>query len=246
MTIVLALAWRPDAATTPLFEQLYPAWQEIYDGISIVTPPEIAPPLVERLTALDQVKVMVRQQPRENRRYLTLQHALTFDGVDYVHYCDGDHALNRFERNPDEWRHGLAALYDVDCLIIGRSPGVLASYPAALQETERIINLVGSHLLGQPADFGSGARGFSRAAVDHILTHDSVTSHPIVNDLSWPVMLDRAGFDVHTYESDAAYYTIESEAKRAVLEQPEQWQKRVRLAHAIIQAGIEASSRSYE
>lgn len=243
MQTALAMAWRFNADDVKRFITLLPEIKTLYSGISIVTMPDCDPQLADQLRAIPTVKLLIGKQPYENRRYLTIQHALEFEQAAYIHYCDGDHVLSRLEGFPDDWKQSVLAMRESDCLIIGRSQAVFDSYPPALKETEKIINLVGSHLLGLPADLGSGSRGFSRRAVEFLLKYASPDTHGVATDLEWPVLLSRAGFRVTTYESQGAVYEIANETMRQRLESVEQWAKRIDVARIIIQAGIEAANR---
>ncbi len=240
MDTVLALTWRITPGDFARFEALYPLLRDLYAGISIYAPPGCDPALVAAVAGYDRVKLSVSGQRVDNRRWRAIQQALDFDAA-YVHLCDGDHALVRMMRDLDDWRQTLAALRQTDCLIVGRSPEVLASYPAALRETERMINLVGSYLLGQPVDLGSGARGFSRRAVEYLVAHASPQTHPVATDAEFPVLLHRAGFKVTTFESSGAIYELQGDAHRDQLDSADQWAKRVELARVIIEAGIDAA-----
>ncbi|MDQ3699971.1 MAG: hypothetical protein M3442_03510, partial [Chloroflexota bacterium] len=64
----------------------------------------------------------------------------------------------------EEWRQVVAEIARVDCLILGRPEAAFRSHPQCMQQTEAIINTVGSHLLGTPVDLGAGSRGLSRRA----------------------------------------------------------------------------------
>jgi hypothetical protein len=243
MQTALAMAWRFNSDDVARFRRLMPIMETLYSGISIVTMPDCDPQLVEELRAIPNLKLLIGQRPNENRRYLTIQQALEFEQVTHIHYCDGDHVLSRMESFLDDWKQSVFAIHVTDCLIIGRSQAVFESYPPALKETEKIINLVGSHLLGQPVDLGSGSRGFSRRAVEFLVKYAPPETHGIATDLEWPVLLSQAGFRVTTYESNGAVYEIANEAARQRLESVEQWSKRTDVARIIIQAGVEAANR---
>jgi len=245
VSIILALAWRLNADDITRFETLLPFLATLYDGVSIASPPTddealIAP--VQALTTLP-IKLRISARGNENRRYYTLQQALTFDDVSHVHYCDGDHALARMERDPDDWKAIVDALQHTDCLVIGRSEAVFESYPRPLVGTERIINRVASHLVGQAVDLGAGSRGFSRKAVEFLMQYASPETHGIATDSEWVVLLYRGGYALTTYVSDSAIYEVVSEAQRQLLESAEQWAKRVNIAQMIIKAGLDASVR---
>jgi hypothetical protein len=243
---VLAIAWRLDADSVNRFENLYPRILELYYGVSVVLPPTSDNQLLTRIRQLPNLKLLVGKQPFENRRYLTIQQALKFETVTHIHYCDGDHVLSRMENHLDEWKRILERITNADCLIVGRTSSVLESYPRALRETEQIINQVGSYLLGQSVDLGSGSRGLSRRAVEYLMNHASPDTHGVATDAEWPVLLHQAGFSIEAIESSGAIYEITSADHRTRLESVEQWAKRVNLAHIIIQAGIDAAGHLSE
>lgn len=241
MRMILALTWTPTPKDMERFRRLYPQLMQLYIGMSIYTPPGCDPAVIAEIAAANGIKLTEGRERIENRRYKTLAQALTFDGVTHVHACDGDHAFARFDRYPDDWRRSIDALRAVACLIIGRSPDVFVSYPRPLRDTEEIINKVGSHLLGQPVDLGSGARGFSRHAAEYIMAHASPQTHGVATDSEWPVLLHRAGFTIGAFESEGAVYEIYDEDHRTRLESAASWAKRVELARLIIQAGLNAA-----
>lgn len=243
MSIVLAMAWRITNRDIQRFKRLLPRIQDLYCGVSIVVPPDNTPEQVEEVSAIPNVKLLIARQG-ENRRYVTIQQALDFDQAAHVHYCDGDHVISRMERYLEDWTRTFHAIPSADCLIIGRSSAVYETYPRALQETEQIINLVGSHLLGQEVDLGSGARGFSRSAVEFLVKYASPRTYGVTADLEWVLLLHRAGFCIKTYLSEGAIYEISDEHQRQRLESVEQWSKRTEIACMIIQAGIDAASRN--
>ncbi len=241
---LLALTWRPLDHDLERFQQLYPMLMELYAGVSIATPPGDTENLERFATQHENMKLHISPQGQENRRYQTLRQALEFHEAQYIHACDGDHAVSRIASHLEDWRESLVAMRDVDCLIIGRSPQVFESYPPALKETERLINLTASYHLDKEIDLGSGARGFSRRAATYLIQHSSPETHALATDSEWPVLLHRAGFSVGTYESKGAYYAIYSEEHRERLHSAAQWHKRVNIAHLIIQAGIDAAKHS--
>lgn len=244
MGIVLALAWRLSENSIARFEALRPLMDELYTGISIVVSPNTDGTLVARLQENPAIKVHVGTQIIENRRYLTIQQALDFEDGDFIHYCDGDHAISRMERDIDDWQHILEAMQKTDCLIIGRSESVFESYPRPLMETEKIINQVASQLIGQQVDLGSGSRGLRRSAVEFLLNYASPETHGVATDSEWVVLLHRAGYDIQTYTSNSAIYEVLTDAGRELLESAEQWSKRVKIAQMIIEAGLVASRRN--
>jgi hypothetical protein len=239
VNIALAMAWRPNARDVQRFKWLLPIINDLYCGVSIVMPPHCAL-YADELKSLSNVKVSVSKTQNENRRYLTLQQALDFEQATHVHYCDGDHVLSRMEQYLDDWKRSLDAIAHADCVVIERSAAVFESYPPALRETEQIINLVGSYLLGQPIDLGSGARGFSRDAVKFLMEHAFFETHSVATDSEWIVLLHCAGFHVGIFISEGAIYEVESPQQ---MDSVEQWSKRIEIARMIIQTGLDAANR---
>ncbi len=244
MSLVLAIAGRFNADNLTRFENIYPLITELYSGVSLVLPPTSDKQLLHRIGKMPNLKLLVSKQVVENRRYLTIRQALAFDMATHIHYCDGDHILSRMESHLDDWKDILKIMTDADCLIVGRSPSVLESYPRALRETEQIINQVASYLLEQDVDLGSGSRGLSRQAVEFLMKHALPDTHGIATDAEWPVLLYRAGFRIKAFESNGSIYEVLDDSHKGQLESVEQWSKRVQLASIIIQAGLNATTRN--
>lgn len=236
---ILATAWRPHMHSVERFFALYPQIASRYSAVSIVTPPDIDIGLRTLLARLSHVTITAEEG---NRRLRTLQQSLSLSDATHIHYCDGDHLVARLENYINEWNRTLEAIPTADCLIVGRTEAVFESYPAALRETERIINRVASHLLGQQTDLGAGERGFSRAAVEHIITCANPETHAIATDSEYPILLHKAGFSVKTHFSAGTFYEVENERHQAQLTTVAQWEKRVKLADMIIATAIATAS----
>lgn len=223
------------ASITPIVE-------ELYCGLSIVSPPTSLMHLAHIVKAMRvSNRLHIGTEAQENRRYLCVKQALDFENATHIHYCDGDHVLFRIESGYSDWRRILEAMKSVDCLIIGRTQSVMESYPTPLRETEKIINMVGSYFLGQPVDLGTGSRGFSRRATEYLVSNAKFETPAIATDAEWPILLHVAGYSIKAYQSEGAIYEILSDEHRRRLESIEQWKLRVHLAQQIIQATIENS-----
>jgi hypothetical protein len=240
VSVALAIAWRPDEYEFQRFQRLYPQILEYYTGIAIASPPGVNPDYIRILDSLPDVIFTVSREPSDSWRHITVQQALGFN-TDYIHYCDGDRAMLWLDTQPEDLQRTLAAIQQVDCLIIGRSESALKSYPDALKHTERIINAVFSYLLEQEVDLGAGSRGLSRKAAQYLIEHS--TASALGTDSEWPILLHRAGFTVECRLADGTEYEIIGEEKRQRLESKEQWIKRVSWAYEIIQAGLESFRR---
>lgn len=241
MSVVLAITLRPNPDTFSALDTLFPLIEELYSGLSIAVPETTLLESIQRLRAYPNTKVY---PSAGNRRYQTVRQALTFADANFIHYCDGDHALARMSAHEADWRASVQAIQQYDCTLIERTPEVFESYPPALRNTERIINAVGSYLLGRSVDLGAGARGFRRSAAEYLMQASSPETHALATDSEWPVLLHRAGFSIGSYSSSSATYAITSPDMYARLHHVDQWAKRVEIARLIVQAALDAAQRS--
>lgn len=249
MSIVLAATWDPRGELARL-ERLMPRLRDLYAALAVVVPAEADGAIMTRLTTLG-VETVLQADPWTKGRYLALEAAVAFE-ASHVHYADLDRLIRWLEMRPEELQHTLAALETVDALMIGRTAQALATHPAALQQTERSINAVFSHLLGQPLDLPSGSKGFSQRAARYLLAR-TIPEHGLGTDATWPVLLARGGFTLTTIEVDgldwetadryldsAADARLQAEAALIYDAAPDHWHYRVDLAHDIITAGLHA------
>ena len=249
MSIVLAATWDPRGELARL-ERLMPLLRELYVALVVAVPDRADETTTARLTVLG-VEAVLRASPWPKGRFLALETAVTFE-ASHVHYADLDRLIRWAETRPDELRATLVTLESVDALMIGRTPQALATHPAALLQTERSINTVFSHLLGQPLDLPAGSKGFSRRAARYLLAR-TVPEHGLGTDATWPVLLARGGFTLTTIEVDgldwetadryldaAADTRLQAEAATIYDAAPDHWSYRVDLAHDIILAGLHA------
>lgn len=244
MQTALAITLRPIDATCATLDALMPLIEELYIGLSIAVPETTSPEHVARLRNYPGVHVYQSEKSPDNRRYQTVKQALAIEGADFIHYCDGDHALARMAHHEADWHVSVAAIQKYDCTLIERTPEVFESYPPALRDTERIINAVSSHLLGRPVDLGAGSRGFSRAAAEYLIQVSSPETHALATDSEWPILLHRAGFSMGSYASTGATYAIATPDMYDRLHHVDQWTKRVEIARLIVQAGLDAAQRT--
>jgi hypothetical protein len=192
---------------------------------------------------------IVTHAPRGQGRYAVMQAAVT-TSAHHIHYVDMDRLLRWVETNPAELAQAVERIVQVDCLILGRSGRAFATHPRSLQETEKISNLVFSHLLRQPLDLGGGSRGLSRSAAQFVLDHSAPEAW---GDAAWPVLLHRAGFalsylavDGLDWESADRYRptAADAETQRQLADQLDQdagrWALRVQIAYEIVREGLAA------
>jgi hypothetical protein len=253
VSVTLACAWQP-RGEMPRFQEIRPQLEQVYQGVIVSMPPDVN--LEDVRTLEEQPKVFVVVTPDWSwGRHLAVQQSLE-TSASHVHYADLDRLLRWVETKPLEWRQTLEAIQKTDCLIIGRTEKAFSTHPQALQQTETIVNLVFSHLLGRPVDLGGGSRGFSRRAVRFLMTN-SPPGRALGTDAEWPILLHRAGFAVDylavdglEWESSARYEQQVGDldtlrrAADAYDEDAQHWAFRVEVALEIMQAGLAAMQRA--
>jgi hypothetical protein len=251
MSVALASTWRPRGEMFR-FQQLRPQLERVYASIVIATPPDVDPN--EVLPMREQPGVTVVSSPKPGwGRYLAIQQALE-TAASHLHYADMDRLLHWIETRPAEWHQTIDAIHQTDCLILGRTEQAFRTHPQALQQTERLINVVASYLLGQTVDLGGGSRGFSRSAAQLVIVQSAPGRW---GDAEWPILLHQAGFVVNylaldglEWESADQYRqgVADPATRRAAAEAYDQhvksWAKRVETASEIVQEGLAAAQQS--
>ena len=249
MNITLSCTWNPHGES-PQLERLWPQLETAYSAIAIaVRPGKLAE--VAELNRLDKLTLFEMDAVGWGR-YQELEWALA-DGPDYIHYADLDTILYWVENRAQEWRETLAAFSETDCLVIGRSRRAFETRPQAIRQTERIINRVFSHVLGQEIDFGLGNRGYSRRAAA-VIIEQSRPGH--WGDAEWPVLIQQAGLKVDYRAIDGADWlpsdrslaavptaAVPTAAARQQLAEAydhrtKSWARRVQMAQEIIEQGL--------
>jgi hypothetical protein len=250
--VILAATWHPRGELARL-RQLLPQLHDAYSGIALALPPSVD---AEEALGIQKLVGNVPMIPTDwaQGRHAALQRALDFPG-EHVHYADMDRLLHWVEAYPAEWRQTVDVIPAHDCLIIGRSKQAWATHPLAIQETERSVNEVFSHLLGRPVDLGGGSRGLSRAAAVFLLAN-SPPGHAPGTDAEWPVLLHRGRYTIDYLAVDGLEWETPDRAAGSVANEEERrqaaaaydgntrhWLERAALALEIIQEGLEATKR---
>jgi hypothetical protein len=255
MSVALACAWKPRGELQRFFDH-YRFLTDQYSQVFISLPPESPPEYSNKLRKLTKVIVV---QPNN---WSAGRHAAVFSAVDrgnsFVHYVDFDRLLRWVETNPDEIPEVVDRIRRTDCLIIGRSEKALMTHADALQQTERIVNFVFSHFLGQPVDLGGGSRGFSKKAVDFLKKHSS-PDDAIGTDASWTILLHRARFNVQTVNVDGLTWEVPDHLESLSIQNPKEtpfvkiydqdanhWKLRVQTAFEILKAGFDALDQTLD
>ncbi len=252
MTVTLAMAWLP-RGETQRFIRLYPVLTELYRTMVISVPPMVMDEDINRIKHLENVTI-VRNDDRSQIRYQALKTAYAVD-TDYIQYVDGDRLIRWVETRRDELQQTVQDLQAFDCTVIGRTRMAFDTHPAALRETELIINMIFSDVPGQQLDFGSGSKAFKRDAAAFILDNGRKDSG-LGNDTEWPVLCLRGGFtigDIRVHGLDwetadrnqaaAADQSVQSTLAHSLDSDPKRWQFRVQMAQTIIRAGLDAKNR---
>jgi len=236
MDIALACTGYPQRELTRL-QMLLPQLAEVYSTLVFSVPPNLTQNEISVLETIPKSLVVINSEWSLGRRS-AIQKSLETSAA-HIHYADLDRVLHWIEIDPVERQQVVTRIPTTDCLIIGRTDTAFQTHPQALQQTERIINAIFSHLLGQAVDLGGGSRGFSRQAARFLMTH-SVRSQAWCVDSEWVMLLHRAGFKieyiaVNGLESPGYTTTYDAEVKR--------WEFRVKVALDIIQSGLAATQK---
>ena len=105
---------------------------------------------------------------------------------DFIVYCDFDRILHWLETHPQELGQCLTDLQTCDFTVFGRTARAFKSHPAALTETENIVNSLFERVSGRSWDVLAAARGMSAQAAAHIVK--TCKDDAISNDATWPLL----------------------------------------------------------
>ncbi len=247
MTVAFITAWEP-RGELPRLVRAWPWLLDVYSDIVIAAPTSLPP--ADRQTLAEQPRARLVIPPDGAwRRYAVLQAALDTD-ADHFHYIDLDRAVHWLETRPDELRATAQRVPTADCLILGRTDDAWATHPRCMRDSEALFNRVFSHHLGLDADFGAGARGFSRQAAAFLVAHADADHWA---DVAWPVLLHRAGFHLAAlavdgldwetpdqYQPHAVDRATQLRAAAEYDRDPQHWAYRVHVAREITWAGLAA------
>ena len=252
MSIVLATTFNPRGETGRL-QQLWPQIQALYDNIIISLPPSLALEDAMVIRSLDGALIHVNGE-WSHGRYMALKLVQETD-AGAVHYVDMDRLLRWLETQPDELRSTIERVKTCECLVIGRTEHAWETHPQSMRQTEAISNSLFSRLLGQPLDLSAGSKGFSREALDCLMANTQA-GRAIGADSEWVVICHRAGLKVESLLVDGLDWEIadryqetaaDAERQQQVRDEydadAENWAHRVRIAHEIIEAGMDALER---
>ncbi|MBI1278506.1 MAG: hypothetical protein GC179_10300 [Anaerolineaceae bacterium] len=253
MKIVLATTFNPRGETGRL-QKLWAQLRSLYSEVVISLPPSIALEDAMAIRALEGALIHVNTDWTHGR-YMALKLTQKTDASS-VHYVDMDRLLRWLETQPDELKRTLERVQTCECLVIGRTEGAWETHPKSMRQTEAISNGLFSRLLGHPLDLSAGSKGFSRAALDCLMANTQA-GRAIGADSEWVVICQRAGFKVESLLVDGLDWEIAdrfqetaADAQRQGLVRDEydadaeNWAHRVRIAHEIIEAGMDAFERS--
>lgn len=152
--------------------------------------------------------------------------------------ADLDHLLRWVETDAGELDDVLDAIPDADCTVIGRGPAAWAALPQRLAQTEAIVNHTFMLITGHRWDLMMAARGLSRRAAQLIV--DTCTVDTAGNDVSWPLLCERASLSMAYLEVNGLTYRTdrdwaEDRPDRSD-DDPVAWAMRVRLASQCMDA----------
>lgn len=154
------------------------------------------------------------------------------DAEGHILFGDLDHVLRWVETDPAEFDGVLAQIVEADCTVIGRSSAAKASLPQRLAQTEGIVNHVYMLITERRWDLMMAARGLSRRAAQLIV--DTCTVDTVGNDVSWPLLCERARLSMAYVEVDGLTYRTDrdwaGDLPDRADDDPAAWAMRVRLA----------------
>ena len=247
MSVVLITAWEPRGEFKRLL-RFRPRLSDLYTDIIIAAPDRADAGEVAALNAEPGVRVVTTTEGAW-RRYVALVEGLKTEAT-YFHYLDTDRAAHWVETRPAELAQAVSRVQTTDCLLLGRTEAAWATHPQAMRQTEAIFNHLFSRLLGVEADFGAGARGFSRRAAEYLLARVSPDHW---SDTAWPVVLWRGGFRLDTLLADGLDWETPDQYRDAAADpdaqrhiaaaydaDPANWSMRVWVADEITKAGLAA------
>jgi hypothetical protein len=258
MSIVLAATWQP-RGELPRLRRLLPRLEQVYTGFVVVLAPDSDREVFGALQSLDfrqssGSKIALVSPAWSAGRFMALQRALDTP-CEQIHYADLDRLLRWAETRPEEWRRAAGQIGTAGCLIFGRTEAAYRTHPQALIATEAISNAVVSDLLGMPVDASAGSKGFSRPAVEYLIAHTR-PRRALGTDAEWPILLNRAGFQVDYLEVDgldwespdqhqpaAAGRERQAALAEAYDRDPANWSHRAAVALEIVQSAQEAARR---
>jgi hypothetical protein len=256
MKVTLTATWRP-RGELPRLRKLLPWLRQVYETIILTLPPVSPPEVVAALRDLaqDEPLRLVVTDVWSHGRYRSLAEALDAP-AGTIQYADLDRLLRWAETRPQELLQAVDDARQHDCLIFGRTQAAYRSHPQALYQTEAISNRVVSQFLDHLMDVSAGSKAFSRAAAEFLVAH-TVPGHPFGVDAEWPILLQRAGFQVDYLEVDgldwesadryqerAASSDGQAQAAQEYDRNPEHWQARVVVAQEIVEWAMVTAQRS--
>lgn len=249
MSVTLATTWLP-RGELPRLQRYMPLLETLYNDILVVLASDADEAVRQALAAMPMVRVVTVDRI-EQARMICIQQAVMID-ADAVHYCDMDRLIRWVETRPDELKQTVSRIQGCDVLIIGRTQAAWDTHPRALHDTEAIILDVTEHALGHRWDTTAGSKGFSRAAAQFLAQHDTA-AYGLGTDLTWPILLHRAGFTIEGVAVDGMDWETadrwldhaadrETQRREAIAydADPAHWVLRVDVARQIIAAGLHA------
>jgi hypothetical protein len=258
-TITLAMtAHEPQDRLVGQVEALLPSLAARYAALTVFCSQQTHPALLDLLrrggawVEVDENEPTGIERIGEVRRK-TIRGALQ-TGTSHIHMCDFDRAFHWVGRYPEEMEAVIADISNYDLLMLGRTARAWTTYPPYQAETEPLFNRVFELVTGRRWDIGTGSRGLSRRAAEHLLETSEELSVGV--DAEWPLLLLRQpGFQPGHRECEGTEFETadrfgpEIEAAGsypAWVEQmsadPRRWVFRIRMALLIADAAVRYGS----
>jgi hypothetical protein len=162
-----------------------------------------------------------------------------------IFFIDFDRLLHWIHAYPDEITVILQKEFNLDFLLIGRTPRAFETHPSTQKDTESMVNEIGSKILGFPTrkDLISTCSIFTKELGERILEFDNITTAGFYG--TWPILLwtlaskkqyvEMEGLEWET--PDRFVKEIKKQGYNAWLKQyqnSDEWEKRVRFLHEFL------------
>lgn len=122
----------------------------------------------------------------------------------FVFYCDFDRVLHWLETHPQELEQCLSELQTYDFTVFGRTARAFKTHPAALTETEEIVNGLFERVSRHSWDILAAARSMSAHAAAYIVK--TCKDDAISNDATWPLLALQQGWQCNYEEVEGLEY----------------------------------------
>lgn len=255
MIALVATLHDPEGALAGLAAPFVAGWLERFREVVIFTGGEGGGP-TGRLLAAAGARLVTDDAPQGVDQMGRVRLAALRAAGEHPFYLmmDLDRLIHWERTFPDELRQVERGLPDYDFLVLGRTPRAFESHPHVQRETERLANAAFAATFGETWDITGGQRGLSAAAAAALAQHSRCDTLGV--DGAWPILCRHLGLKVgyrpteglefetaDRYAHEIARLGYEGWLARYI-NTPAQWEMRLRIAHQIARATLQAGGSS--